>query len=702
MEEKQTAKPNNVRRFKPEPLETSSRTNRPQNPQTSDISASSQGSNETHNPGGNNGDRNALSGQGSDKTKQPPTVPRFKTGRVLPQPTETSSRNSRQKKARIIDAYSHNELSSISSRAVSPSVSSGSFTHTSPYGIQTATQNEGKQPDSSPESEQNETARKPRPLRRFQPEPIESVKRSRRRPTGEPAVNYARRETPRKFPPQLIETGKRSFRRAETNDLGSPYQSSRSTQSSISVASDNSASDSEASRSFPAESRFSYANLLQRQEGRRHSFRVPDLPDIPSNSSEDSEGSDLPSLSTSPSGSSQKDTKSSTMNDQFRESCDERFSSYLLSLAARCAEKQLRDQALAAFPNEQVYQPVSHFAIDGDEDSDNENRGYSTSYPPAFRRESTTDITWELEEMRRHKEEAELKDGGQQAKGGNESKFSAAAIASRQLDQNTSFLDGWQKDNGLRHMRHAASPPMLGNDIVFPMSVSPQGTKYEDEEDTRRSEERSKTGDGGKSSGLWTAYPHGKIRNGKGLWNGLCRQDEEPDLSRFRTGLITPRPDIDGDSYFSLNQVADPSPNTQCSEQPSDSRSHISQVDKMLGIETEVEREFHDGFVSQVYNYLSLGYPSLARYYDHELSKISGVSIDDLRKDDLHTDAMGYVGVPDRSRVDKDRTILDKCMRWSALRLYIHEWAKQRPEMINNGESLDAWGVRERRGSWAI
>jgi hypothetical protein len=382
------------------------------------------------------------------------------------------------------------------------------------------------------------------------------------------------------------------------------------------------------------------------------------------------------------------------MNDQFRESCDERFSSYLLSLAARCSEKQLRDQALAAFPNEQVYQPVSHFAIDGDEDSDNERK--------TFRRESTTDITWELEEMRRHKAVAESKDGAPQARDGNESRFYAAGIASRQLEQNTPFLDGWQKDNGLKHMRHAASPPMLGNDIVFPMSVSPQGTTYEDEGGTRHVEERSKTRDGSRSTGLWTADPHGENRNGKGLWNGLCRMNEDPDISRFRSGIVTPRPNIDGDSYFSLNQAAHPCPDTQSPAKPSDPGSHLSHVDKMLGIETEIEREFHDGFVSQVYNYLSLGYPSLARYYDHELSKISGISVDDLRKDDLHTDAKGYVGVPDRSRVDKDRKILDKCMRWSALRLYIHEWAKQRPGIVSNGESLDAWGVRERRGSWAI
>ncbi|CRG89889.1 hypothetical protein PISL3812_06928 [Talaromyces islandicus] len=579
-------------------------------------------------------------------------------------------------------------------------MSSGSLAHTSPYGARTVTRNEGMEfqnvmPDSLSGQKSNEKARKTRPVRRFQPEPVESIKRSRRRPTGEPAFTSTRRETPRKFLPQLIETGKRSFRRADAKQgLESPHRSRRSTQSSLSAASDHSASDSEASRSFPAESRFSYTNLLQRQEGRRHSFRVPDLPAIPSNSSEDSDDSGLPSRSTSPTGLSQKDTKFSTMNDQFRESCDERFSSYLLSLAARCAEKQLRDQALAAFPNEQDYQPVSHFAIDGDEDSDNERK--------TFRRESTTDITWELEEMRRHKEVAESKDGVPQGREGNESRFSAAAIASRQLEQSTPLLGGWQKDNGLKHMRHAASPPMLGHDIVFPMSISPQGTTYEEEEESHHFEERNRSRDGDRSTGLWTAYPHGEIRSGKGLWNGLCRMDEGPDLSRYKIGIVTPRPDIDGDSYFSSNQAAHSNPDTQYPAKPWGSGSRLGHVDKMTGIETEVEREFHDGFVSQVYNYLSLGYPSLARYYDHELSKISGISINDLRKDDLHTDAMGYVGVPDRSRVDKDRTILNRCMRWSALRLYIHEWAKQRPEMVSNGESLDAWGVRERRGSWAI
>jgi hypothetical protein len=39
--------------------------------------------------------------------------------------------------------------------------------------------------------------------------------------------------------------------------------------------------------------------------------------------------------------------------------------------------------------------------------------------------------------------------------------------------------------------------------------------------------------------------------------------------------------------------------------------------------------------------------------------------------------------------------------RWRALRLYIREWARQHPDLGENSNPL-AWGVRARRGSWAI
>ncbi|KAH8689215.1 hypothetical protein BGW36DRAFT_78939 [Talaromyces proteolyticus] len=676
--------------FKPEPLETSSRTSRTKKPTASDTSPT------PHEPA-----TNVPSWEFAvdDHIRQHnPTIQSAKTRRVLPQPEETFSRSSKKNRLRVDEDVNDRTASHHS------------------HEIQTTEQS---LPNTTSKQGSNEDRRAGKPMRRFHPEPIELMKRTRMRPVrGMPESSTAPRDAPRKFTPQLIETEKRSFRRAgslhddvSSSSDSSSYFTDRSQPSPLSEISDSPILAQEHTPSIPTESRFSYASLLQRQEGRQHSFRVPDLPAIPSNSSEDSDDSDLHSLSTSPSTSSQDGTRLSTRRNQSRESCDERFSSYLLSLAAQCAEKQFRDQALAAFPNEQIHQPVSHFAIDGDEDSDNED-GNVIAFPvhrskrPIFRRESTTDLPWELEEMRRHKEEAESKDHGKQNNEERESRFSAAAIAARQPanHEQRPFLGGWQKDPDLAKMRHAASPPMLGYDIVFPMSTSPQGTTCEDDDGSNSIQDSGKTCHG-KLTGLWTNDQYSGNEEGIGLWMGLCRKDEEPNMlnpSMMRPGIVTPRTDIDGESYLSLNHAANSSANTQLIGTPSDNKSSFDHIDKMLGLEKEIELELNDGFVSQVYNYLSLGYPSLARYYDHELSKISGVSIEDLRKDDLHTDPMGYVGVPDRSGAEKDKTSFDKCIRWSALRLYIQEWARQRPEMAGSNNSLDAWGVRERRGSWAI
>jgi hypothetical protein len=111
------------------------------------------------------------------------------------------------------------------------------------------------------------------------------------------------------------------------------------------------------------------------------------------------------------------------------------------------------------------------------------------------------------------------------------------------------------------------------------------------------------------------------------------------------------------------------------------------------------DQEFNDNFVTQIYDYLSLGYPSVARYYDYEISKVSGISVAALRADDLKTDAKGHVGVHDitaRSAVD------GVCTRWTALRLYIKEWARQHPRMFETDPYHETWGVRERKGSWAV
>lgn len=159
---------------------------------------------------------------------------------------------------------------------------------------------------------------------------------------------------------------------------------------------------------------------------------------------------------------------------------------------------------------------------------------------------------------------------------------------------------------------------------------------------------------------------------------------------------------------------------------------------EMAELEEKIAAEFDDKFVTQVYNYLSLGYPALARQYDEELSKISRISLDELEVDDLaimenlwgaehHRQANGQHATNgvNGETLDDLRPVLstgkklratghimldseekdgvreeDRCPRWKALKLYIFEWARQHPDL--DGISPLAWGVRERRGSWGI
>ncbi|KAL1965322.1 hypothetical protein VTN77DRAFT_5924 [Rasamsonia byssochlamydoides] len=758
--------PHVVRRFLPEPIETSSRSSKRHGPEPTDTCQMSLG--ESKNV---NGDDPRSLGQrdiacedtfssvhsliDAQKHESEPTETARRKRRFLPQPTETSTRSSRNHLA-ISRAEDENKSvktsppESIRTHDMSSTGSGLSTKHRAlPQPIETSSMTSKsslQQHQTSTAPDLNHSARESsrdkggrKPARRFLPEPIESIKLSRRQGLGgsegrdcgnstkptDPSNVSPVRNTPRKFAPQLIETAKRSFRKGEAratlvaNCDGDqlPEYINRLRHTRLSCILYDPLAEGEETVSRPPESRFSYASLVRRKEGRTHSFRVPDLPPIPSNSGEGSEGSDVPSLSTSPSTSSDESAKRSKIRDQFRESCDERFSGYLLSLAARSAEKQLRDQALAAFPNEQVHQPVSHFAIDRDEEeSDGEDqkvevvlRGIKDNIV-TFRRESTADLSWEVEQMRRHKEEAELRGCEQKNIDVRDSRFSAAAIAARQavdkadLTSNAAFLGGWQKDVGLVQMRHAASPPMLGNDLVFPFSLSPQATRCENDQGLA-SHQESHDREDRKSTGLWCANSRTEHEDGAGLWMGLCRKDDELSQSpskHFRSGIVTPTPDIDGESYLSLNKAASHSPSAQLLITPPESESSLDHMDKMPSLEEEIDREFNDGFVTQVYNYLSLGYPSVARYYDYELSKISGIPVEDLRRDDLRTDAKGYVGAPEGVGVNEEGVTGGRCMRWTALRLYIREWARQQPRMAGNDSNLDTWGVRERRGSWAV
>lgn len=180
----------------------------------------------------------------------------------------------------------------------------------------------------------------------------------------------------------------------------------------------------------------------------------------------------------------------------------------------------------------------------------------------------------------------------------------------------------------------------------------------------------------------------------------------------MRSGLMTPAlAEVNSPGGFSdANDLAD-YPDQSADQQrllltppstQSDSftESIAKRLNHQISVEQRIEEEFHCGFITQIYNYLSLGYPSLAHKFDPELSKISRIPVENLRKDDELADAKGYVGAPEGEGLDEESAKQGKCVRWTALRLYIHEWARQQPGMADSSPS--EWGVRARRGSWAI
>jgi hypothetical protein len=565
-----------------------------------------------------------------------PTVPR----RFLAQPIETLSRSSKEQR----------------------SAPTGGD-HVSPLNGETSTKALREQP----------------PPRRFLPEPVETSKASYRRSHSASEVRERKSSSfiqapgaPRRFKPNLIETDTRSVRKGGSVPHSSKHDVTRSPAKHPMICPDaTSSSDisSHASTCLASDSQFSYSNLLRRQQARRHSFRVPDLPSIPSNSSEESDNSRSHSACTSPPGSSNKPTQGLYSSKLPRESCDGEISDYLLSLAARSAQKQLEEQALAAFPNEQVYEPVDHFAIDEDDrDLEEDTLSQMKYYHVKSRRQSSADLSWELEYLRHHKEEAEMRLRAMIAPGKRES--------SPERNKN---------DN---------SPPMLGNDIVLPQSVSPEGTMCEPlSTDAVSYGVHDLCHD---CDGLWCAAPDRGNAKGVGLWMGTCRKDEgqEREVQGLLPGIVTPMPRVD---EAGIGMGLSPSTShTQLDRLAASPGSHSPRNSMSPNLQRVIKSEFHDGFVTQIYNYLSLGYPCLARYYDYELSRISCIPVEDLRRDDLHTDARGYVVAPE------DGNPANACARWKALRLYIQEWARQEPGMAEDETNLEGWGLPERKGSWAI
>lgn len=759
------------RRFVPEPIETSTKSSRRSR---SDVAVQESAGTDPS----DNQDVTIKELASKPDVEMTSPSPSAAPRRFAPQPVETTSKSSRRPMPQP------EETTTKSTRKFLPQPE-----ETSTKSVKRRFVPEPIATSSRSRRNSKEQAETPRATRRFVPDPIESVKASNRR-FGSPRTSaqasrvQSKSEAPRKFSPALIESASRSVRKGDVHpeltvlDRTEPSAAYFTLRRRRAVPTDGS---SVASTPHLHESRFSAANILARQEGhdaRRpdsaHSFHVPDLPSIESSHSGRSSESEDDAASSSSTTSHL--SQAYRQKARARESCDDRFSGYLLALAARAAEKQLRDQALAAFPNENNYQHIDHFAGDNEDGSDSDDL-FSPDLKLEFekiRRESAADLGREFAEMRKFKEQAEINRQLEESEKDYtptkepESRFSAAALAAkyRALAMDASDLDKetplskWkkEKEKEKEEAKKKVSPPMLGTDIVFPMSLSPQGTRCETDQTTSH---RHGTGSQsvGSMTGLWHADESSDDSEGDGLWHGSCKKGSShlsasPVLNRAM--LMTPAVEMEdpfsrmlGMSLKDLPENGNQSgtqtptrssggslrpphpPSRMITESELDAAFTPPDSFKASTIklqlpptskknksskhvedrEAKIAGEFDDAFVTQIYNYLSLGYPCLAHKFDDELSRISKIPISELRKDDERVDAKGHVDAPETGRQNGNgsnatttqaEVSAGACARWSALKIYVHEWARQQPKLDGPSEEPDAWGAPGRRGSWAI
>ncbi|KAK0847775.1 hypothetical protein LTR02_008358 [Friedmanniomyces endolithicus] len=505
------------------------------------------------------------------------------------------------------------------------------------------------------------------------------------------------------------------------------------------------------------------------QPQRTHSFRCPELDTIESSESErGSNVSSLSSSPSQGSPITASDSSSYPFPGgpkhatRTRESVDENFSQYLLQLEAKKAEQRLRELAEGAFVNTDFHEPVQHY-MNRDDDSDEmeiEDRPVTYDFEEdmellaemAARRESTAKANWEQEEMQRHHEQLEQE-------------RNAARVTEKPQQQPSQHSPWWNpaaalgldyQDSEMRSMRDRARPPMLGADLIFPRCPSPDAARFDVTQGhtalrnqmsylaEQASRDQSSSSDA--AEGLWraptdlasrtvtvTSPPTSPKTPNKGLWGGFCVDDGEVRVSpsgltapSVPTGLLTPRAERRGnpfeDPYASTphtspensagdSGVATPTPGPAPPTPPrSIQNGDLARLDSVLSAEEALdslmEAEFPDSFVTQVYNYLSLGYPALAKPFDEELAKISHVSIKELREDDYRRmegegAGRGYIGLGE----DFEGEVGEGTggVRWRALKLYVREWARQDGRMVHDlGAGGGNFGTEARRGSWAI
>lgn len=275
-------------------------------------------------------------------------------------------------------------------------------------------------------------------------------------------------------------------------------------------------------------------------------------------------------------------------------------------------------------------------------------------------------------------------------------------------------------EKALFRLKTQKSPPMAGGDLTFRMCPSPKATKLESDQtwDVAAGAHVEENRDCTEQNGLWRGYCFTTNKNEEALV-------ASPRAQMIMTPMVPGTPYEHSDPYTAtggtlapIPMTAEPTSVASNSSKTSEHRSRVGQpkgLHMLMGLDQRLQQEkaatelderiaaeFDDQFVTQVYNYLSLGYPATARAYDEELSKISRISTEELAMEDEAV--MGGIGSSAKGHIkismDLDTVDDRRCPRWKALKEYIFEWARQHPDL--DGITPLAWGVAERRGSWGI
>lgn len=630
-----------------------------------------------------------------------------------------------------------------------------------------------------------------RPSRRFAPQLIATSTSNRIR--GRKMSDIAKRPPPRRFTPQLIETDKRSFSNGSASriqprfyngvannvvcgnkhSLSYPEQSRHSFESLRKRQEDGfihedyyqpslpaiDSDNSEEEREEEEDKRNSRRSRLYSCSSRKRSDRISET--HRRESCDDSVSKYLLSLA-------HEAVEKQVMNTTLATFPTEQVNHSVTRFAAS------DERSIGSVSSEHV-RDTKHIIDNLDVDVHSDPKDVAAQ----FRRNSLVDIGYEISQLRKSKEECERR--AKEKKLSSRECHESAGDAKRQEDEEQKVIN-----NAIRKKQEASEfdklkllePPMMGDDIVFPQCLSPQTTSCTPDQLPQpgffRLDENQRYNDEHDSAPLWQRAGPGSsspkpTSPAGGLWNGLCKKtsDHNNSATRSRYGFMTPAlvtPALEQSDPFQSHATAQnnqmscfsgmshlpttppaSNPTTPppegidmmdidtddfrrrigCSRFDTRRRSLFSVEDR----EARIVSEFPDSFVSQIYDYLSLGYPSLARNFDAELSKISKFPIELLRLDDKNTDAQGYVVPPVPSpkpedcfslrrfpnkgvgsqKVDFDDLVEKrKCMRWCALRLYIREWARQQSSWLDDDRDrtelmkLRSIPAPPRKGSWAV